>query len=123
MDFPHSGHAQIVDMFALASSILRAARIRNAEKALRTETRATEVNLGLFFERKKKRKGKGKTAPVRIRYDTVPPRFSCQGSTAYTKRAKKTKGKQQSPFCIETEMKHIHLSLQCCCFQTLVGMS
>ena len=49
-----------VDMFALASSILRAARIRNAEKALCTKTLATQViNLGLFFwkeERKEKKK-------------------------------------------------------------------
>ena len=114
MDFPHSRHAQTgarakisspalpcsflsITMFALVSSILRAAGIRNAEKALRTETRDTQVNLGLFLWKKKGKEKKGKT-PVRIRYDAVPPRSLCQGPTAYTKRAKKTMGKQQSPF-------------------------
>ena len=48
-----------VDMFAPASSILCAVRIRNAEKALRTETLATQViHLGLFFERKKEKEKK-----------------------------------------------------------------
>jgi len=47
------------DMFSLASFILRAVRIRNTEKALPTETLATQfIHLGLFFERKKEKKKK-----------------------------------------------------------------
>ena len=74
-----------VDMFALALSILRAARMRTAEKALRTGMLAMQaINLRSFFEREKEKK---KRRSVRLRYWVVVVgkvrSHSCQGPAGF----------------------------------------
>ena len=74
-----------VDMFALALSILRAARMRTAEKALRTGMLAMQaINLRSVFEREKEKK---KRRSVRLRYWVVVVgkvrSHSCQGPAGF----------------------------------------
>ena len=86
---------RFVDMFALALSILRAARMRTAEKALRTGMLAMQaINLRSVFEREKEKK---KRRSVRLRYWVVVVgkvrSHSCQGPAGFENE--KDLGKQQ----------------------------
>ena len=114
MDFPHSCHAQtrarakisspalplliFVDIY-VCSRFVHFAGGQNTQCGKSSSYRNAWYagQPGIVFLKEKRKRKKGKT-PVRIRNDAVPPRSLCQGPTAYTKRAKKTMGKQQSPF-------------------------